>query len=149
MGGTHYFLVLRSGRHLRFHSVCPSKGKSPGSFHYSCHITPSHDAPAKFYYFLRLFFCQECFRYVYNIKINIKNSILCNAKFKKLGKVAAQFVGNKAKGRISKRVLQENKARQISRKTNISYPLIRTRTCAYQGVRKFRFSGNLACFVFL
>ena len=105
MGGTHYFLVLRSGRHLRFHSVCPSKGKSPGSFHYSCHITPSHDAPAKFYYFLRSFFCQECFRYVYNIKINIKNSILCNAKFKKLGKVAAQFVGNKAKGRILKRVL--------------------------------------------
>ena len=31
---------------------------------------------------------------------------------------------NKAKGRISKRVFQENKARQIFRKTNISYPLI-------------------------
>ena len=41
-----------------------------------------------------------------------------------------QFVGNKAKGRISKRVFQENKARQIFRKTNIFYPLIRTRTCA-------------------
>ena len=40
-----------------------------------------------------------------------------------------QHVGNKAKGRISKRVFQENKARQIFRKTNISYPLIRTRTC--------------------
>ena len=39
------------------------------------------------------------------------------------------FVGNKAKGRISKRVFQENKARQIFRKTDISYPLIRTRTC--------------------
>ena len=36
------------------------------------------------------------------------------------------FVGNKTKGRISKRVFQENKARQIFRKTNISYPLIRT-----------------------
>ena len=36
------------------------------------------------------------------------------------------FVGNKAKGRISKRVFQENKARQIFRKRNISYPLIRT-----------------------
>ena len=34
-------------------------------------------------------------------------------------------VGNKAKGLISKRVFQENKARQIFRKTNISYPLIR------------------------
>ena len=36
-----------------------------------------------------------------------------------------QFAGNKAKGRISKRVLQKNKSRQIFRKTNISYPLIR------------------------
>ena len=38
---------------------------------------------------------------------------------------------------------------QIFRKRNISYPLIRTRTCAYQGVRNVRFSENLACFVFL
>ena len=45
------------------------------------------------------------------------------------------IVGNKAKGRISKRVFRENKARQIFRKTNISYPLIRTRMCANQGVR--------------
>ena len=37
------------------------------------------------------------------------------------------YVGNKAKGRISKRLFQENKARQIFRKSNISYPLIRTR----------------------
>ena len=59
------------------------------------------------------------------------------------------FVGNKAKGRMSKRVFQENKARQIFRKTNISYLLIRTRTCAYQEVRNVRFSENLACFVFL
>ena len=58
-------------------------------------------------------------------------------------------VGNKAKGRISKRVFQENKARQIFRKTNISYPLIRTRTPAYQGVRNVPFSENLVCFVFL
>ena len=40
-----------------------------------------------------------------------------------------KFVGNMARVRISKRVFQENKARQIFRKTNISYPLIRTRTC--------------------
>ena len=32
----------------------------------------------------------------------------------------SKIVGNKAKGRISKRVLQENKAWQIFRKTNIS-----------------------------
>ena len=49
---------------------------------------------------------------------------------------------NKAKGRISKWVLQENKAWQILRKTNISYALIRTWTCAYQEVRNVRFSEN-------
>ena len=63
---------------------------------------------------------------------------------------AKHIVGNKAKGRISKRLFQKkNKPRQIFRKTNISYPLIRTRTCAYQGVRNVRFSENLAYFVFL
>ena len=59
------------------------------------------------------------------------------------------FVGNKAKGRISKGVFQENKARQIFRKTNFSYPLIRTRTCAYQGVRNVCVSENLTSIVFL
>ena len=54
----------------------------------------------------------------------------------------SKFVSNKAKGRVSKRVLQENQARQIFCKTNISYP-------PYQGVRNVRFSENLACFVFL
>ena len=46
---------------------------------------------------------------------------------------AVVIVGNKAKGRISKRVFQENKARQIFPKMNISYTLIRTRTSAYRG----------------
>ena len=59
-----------------------------------------------------------------------------------------EIVVDKAKGQISKRVFQENKARQIFRKTNISYPLIRTRMRAYQGIGKVRFSENLACFVF-
>ena len=68
----------------------------------------------------------------------------------------------KAKARISKRLFQENKAHQIFRKTKISYPLhthvrdcvsrkqstpktnisyslIRTRTCAYHGVRNVPF----------
>ena len=40
---------------------------------------------------------------------------------------AAAAVGNKAKRRISKRVFQENKARQIFHKENISYPLIQIR----------------------
>ena len=47
--------------------------------------------------------------------------------------------GNNAKRRISKRRLQENKASQIFRKTNISYPLIRTLTYAYQGVKNVHF----------
>ena len=59
------------------------------------------------------------------------------------------FCRYKAKGWISKRVFQENKARQIFPKTKISYPLISTRTCAYQRVRNVRYSENLACFVFL
>ena len=54
-----------------------------------------------------------------------------------------QRVGNKAEGRISKRVLQENKAGQIFRKMKFFYPLIRTRTCACYGVRNVRFSENL------
>ena len=60
-----------------------------------------------------------------------------------------EIVGNKAKGRIWKRVFQENKARQIFRKTNISYPLMRTRTFVHQGVRNVCFSENLAWFIFL
>ena len=51
-----------------------------------------------------------------------------------------QFLGKKSKGWISKLVFQGNKARQFFRKTNISYPLISTRACAYQGVR----NGNKA-----
>ena len=63
-------------------------------------------------------------------------------------KILFYFVNNKPKGRISKQVFPENKASQIFRKTNISYPLIRTRTCVYQGVRNVRFLENLACFIF-
>ena len=59
------------------------------------------------------------------------------------------IVDNKAKGRTSKRGFQENIARQIFQKRNISYPLIRTPTGAYQGARNVPFSENLACFVFL
>ena len=61
----------------------------------------------------------------------------------------SKFVGNKTKGRISKRMFQENKARQIFWKTNISHPLTRTHTCAYQGVGNVCFSENLAWFIFL
>ena len=53
--------------------------------------------------------------------------------------ICKYIVGNKAERWISKRVLQENKARQTIRKTNISYPLIRTCTSAYQGVKNVHF----------
>ena len=59
------------------------------------------------------------------------------------------YVDNKAKGRISKRVFQESKACPNFRKTNISYLLIHTRACAYQGVRNICFSEILVCFTFL
>ena len=52
------------------------------------------------------------------------------------------------KGESQNGCFKKNKARQIFRKTNISYPQIRTRTCAYPGVRNVRFSENLACFDF-
>ena len=53
--------------------------------------------------------------------------------------VTSDIVCNKAKERISKRMLQENKACQIFRETDISYSLLHTRTCAKQGVRIFFF----------
>ena len=42
-----------------------------------------------------------------------------------------KFVGNKAKERISKQVLQENEACQVFQKTNFSYLMVRTGACAY------------------
>ena len=60
-----------------------------------------------------------------------------------------KIVGNKAKGRTSNWVFQENKLRQIFRKTNTSYSLINTRTCAYHGVINVCFCENLTRFVFL
>ena len=43
----------------------------------------------------------------------------------------SHFVSNKANRQISKRMLQESKARQIFRKMIISYPLIRTALLPY------------------
>ena len=52
------------------------------------------------------------------------------------------FVGNKAKRQISKRVLQENKVRQIFRKTNISYCLISTPTQGFPSSVKGWWGGG-------
>ena len=59
------------------------------------------------------------------------------------------IVGNKEKGRISKRVFQEKKAPQIFRKKRI---FLNPDTHAYVNipeVRNVRFSENLECFAFL
>ena len=60
-----------------------------------------------------------------------------------------QFVGNKAEGRISKRVIQENKACQIFRKTNVFYPLISTRYVCVSGGKKCSLFGkfDMPCFL--
>ena len=88
-----------------------------------------------------------CWRFIIFIVCHLP--VIKRKLWKKSSSGKRYCVGNEAKGRISKWVLQENKARQIFRKSNISYPLIHTRTRAYQGVRNVRFSENLACFVFL
>ena len=95
----------------------------------------------------------QLYKYKYIIIAN-QIMILASTRFHmyqnlKLVSYKSYIVGNKAKGRISKRVFQEKKTRQIFRKTNFSYPLICTRTYAYQGARNVRFWVNLACFVFL
>ena len=59
-----------------------------------------------------------------------------------------QIIGSKAKRRISKRVFQENKARQIFWKANISYPLIRRHTCLYL-YHKCSFIGKFGVLCFL
>ena len=67
-------------------------------------------------------------------------------------RVVSEMQGNvkaNLEGRISKRVFQGNKARIVFRKTNISYPLIRTRTCCVSGGKKCSFlrKFEMLCFV--
>ena len=50
---------------------------------------------------------------------------------------------------MSKRVFQENKTRQIFRKTNICNPVIHIRPCTYQGVSNVRFFGKFDVLCFL
>ena len=59
------------------------------------------------------------------------------------------IVGNKAKGPISKREFEENRACQIFRKTDISYPLD-THTYVYvSGGKKHLFFGKFGVLCFL
>ena len=97
------------------------------------------------FYWMELQFCVFNFSLRIDFPYFLSNEMFSDSDY-------LQLVGNKAKGRISKQVFQENKARQIFRKTNISYPLIRTRTyvCVSVGKKCSLFSSeNLAYFVFL
>ena len=87
--------------------------------------------------FLTLFLRELCLK-----KLGI------TTQFRLMLEMISCFVSNKAKSRISKRVLQKNKEPQIFRKTNISYPLIRTRTCPYQGGEKCSFFQKIWCALF-
>ena len=82
--------------------------------------------------------------------IKLKDSAIESSNSKKhfCRNIDSKFVGNKAKGRISKWVSQVNKACQVFCKTNISYSMIRTRACTYQRVRNVHFAEILACFFF-
>ena len=55
-----------------------------------------------------------------------------------------KIVRNRAKSQISKRMLQENTARRILQKINISCSLIRTRACAYQGAKNVPISRSMS-----
>ena len=82
------------------------------------------------------------------LDITMEDGIVLYKLFDKTDKVP-NFVDNKVERWMPKWVLQENKARQIFQETNISYPLIGTRTCSYQGVRNVHCLENLTRFVFL
>ena len=59
------------------------------------------------------------------------------------------YVGNKAKGGISKRVFQENIERQIFQKTNISYPPDTHTYVCVSGDKKCLFFGKFDVLRFL
>ena len=82
------------------------------------------------------------------LRVKVQN-ILGRYSWNGLNSGFYQFFGNKAKWWISKRVFQENKARQNFRKMNISYPLIRTCTYEYQGVRNVDFFWKFGVLCFL
>ena len=52
-------------------------------------------------------------------------------------------------GKSQNRGNKETKHAKFSEKTNISYPLIRSRTCAYYGIRNFRFFRKFYVLCFL
>ena len=78
---------------------------------------------------------------------HINKKSLVNLRLLVISIVKNLFLGNKAKEQISKRVFQENKARQIFRETNISYTLIST--VWVSGCKKCSFFGKFDVLCFL
>lgn len=74
VGAEGYIGGRGGGDHLSFNDTCLLQGKSTHSFYYSCHVMSNHNTTLNFDCFLGSFLCQEHFRYVYNIKVTIKNS---------------------------------------------------------------------------
>ena len=75
-------------------------------------------------------------------------AFICFVQHLRMSFSERQFIGYKAKRRISKRGFQENKTCQIFRKTSIYYPLIRT-TYLFTGGKKCSFFGKFGMFCFL
>ena len=98
--------------------------------------------------YLTVTYFPETFQ-VGSVQVNIEYNINKHGTLRNGTVSAEEFVGNKVTGRILKREFQENKARQIFRKTYIFYPLICTRTCAYQGVKNVCFCGKFGVLCFL
>ena len=78
-----------------------------------------------------------------NLKLYLANAIIC------ITKTSFTVLACKVSRPCIKRLsidygLTIKYVRKIFRKTNMSNPLIRTRTCAYQGVRTVGFSENFA-----
>ena len=78
-----------------------------------------------------------------NLKLYLANTIIC------ITKTSFTVLACKVSRPCIKRLsidygLTIKYVRKIFRKTNMSNPLIRTSTCAYQGVRNVSFSENFA-----
>ena len=80
-----------------------------------------------------------------------RQAVICNCfgKFCKIFWEISEIVGNKAKGRISKRVFPESKACQNFRKNKHFLPPDTHRHACVSGGQKCLFFGNLVCFAFL
>ena len=95
---------------------------------------------SKFIFFLLLLFRILCvsggkkcsFVRILTLRLTITDIIW----WSEFSEIKSYIVDNKAKGRISKRVFQENKARQVFRKMNISYSLIRSRVSSSHLLKK-------------